>query len=95
MTATTHLTRAVSCLLVTAVSFSCPARAADGLESECQSEASLYEIPQEQRADYVAGCIASRGGYAVIEPAEQTSTEEYAQGTELPAVETAAEEFSQ
>ena len=95
MIATPHFTVAVSCLLVTALWFSSPGRAADSLDSECQSEATLYEIPQEQRADYVAGCIASRGGYTVTEPPEENPTEDYAEGAESPTGEPAAEEYPQ
>ncbi|MGD2074940.1 MAG: hypothetical protein PVI91_00460 [Gammaproteobacteria bacterium] len=47
------------------------------VESECQSEAALYEIPPEQRADYVAGCVTSRGGYLSTPPAEEHSASEY------------------
>jgi hypothetical protein len=95
MIATPHFTVAVSCLLVTAVWFNSPARAADSLDSECQSEATLYEIPQEQRADYVAGCIASRGGYAVMEAPEEPAPGEYTEGAELPTGEPAAEDYPQ
>jgi hypothetical protein len=95
MTGTTHFTLAVSCLLVTAAWFNSTVRAADSVESECQSEATLYEIPEEQRADYVAGCIASRGGYTAMEPAEETATEDSAEDAETPTGEPAAEEYSQ
>ena len=95
MIATPQFTVAVSCLLVTALWFSSPARAADSLDSECQSEATLYEIPQEQRADYVAGCIASRGGYTEMEPAEQTPVEDYAEDAEPPAADPTADDYPQ
>ena len=95
MIATPHFTGAVACLLVTAVWFNSPAQATDSLDSECQSEATLYEIPQEQRADYVAGCIASRGGYTVMEAPEESPTEEYAEGAELPTGDPAAEDYPQ
>jgi hypothetical protein len=95
MIATPHLRVAVSCLLATAVWINPPAQAADSVESECQSEAALYEIPDEQQTDYVAGCIASRGGYTVMEPAEQTPVEDYAEGAELPTGAPAAEDYSQ
>lgn len=95
MIATPHLNVAVSCVLVTALGFASPVQAAGGLEQECQSEAALYEIPQEQQADYVAGCIASRGGYTVMEPAEETPAEDYAQDAELPDAEPAADDYPQ
>lgn len=95
MIATPHLGFAVSCVLVTALGFASPAQAAGGLESECQNEAALYEIPDEQQADYVAGCIASRGGYTVTEPPEENPTEDYAEGAESPTGEPAAEEYPQ
>ena len=95
MTATPHLSFAVSCVLVTALGCSPPAQAAVGLENECQSEAALYEIPDEQQADYVAGCIASRGGYTVMEPAEETAAEDYADDAELPDADPAADDYPQ
>jgi hypothetical protein len=95
MIATPHLTVAVSCVLVTALGFNSPVQAAESLESECQSEAALYEIPDEQQADYVAGCIASRGGYTVTEPADETPAEDYAEDAELPAADPAADDYPQ
>jgi hypothetical protein len=95
MIATPHLGFAVSCVLVTALGFASPAQAAGGLESECQNEAALYEIPDEQQADYVAGCIASRGGYTEMEPAEQTPVEDYAEDAEPPAADPTADDYPQ
>jgi hypothetical protein len=37
------------------------------VESECRNEAEMYEIPDEQRADYVSGCVMSRGGSVAAE----------------------------
>jgi hypothetical protein len=95
MTATPHLSFAVSCVLVTALGLASPVQAAGGLEDECQSEAALYEIPAEQQADYVAGCIASRGGYTEMEPAEETPAEDYAEDAELPDAEPAVDDYPQ
>ena len=33
---------------------------------ECREEAKLYGVPQEQFAEYVDGCVLSRGGYPDI-----------------------------
>lgn len=99
MIAAPHFTVAVSCVLVTALGFNSPAQAAGDLESECRSEAALYEIPDEQQADYVAGCIASRGGYTEIEPAEETleetPAEDYAEDAEPPAAEPPEDDYPQ
>ena len=40
------------------------------VESECRNEAEMYEIPDEQRADYVSGCVMSRGGSVSAEAPE-------------------------
>ena len=95
MTATPYLSFAVSCVLVTALGCASPAQAAGGLEDECQSEAALYEIPDEQQADYVAGCIASRGGYTEMEPAEEATVGDYAEDAELPDADPAADDYPQ
>ncbi len=95
MIAAPHLTVAVSCVLVTALGFNSPAQAAGDLDSECRSEAALYEIPDEQQADYVAGCIASRGGYTVMEPAEETPAEDYAEDAEPPATDPPEDDYPQ
>jgi hypothetical protein len=47
-----------------------PVVAAADLERECRLEAEEYGIPGEQVEDYISGCIASRGGYA-MEPDEE------------------------
>lgn len=73
MTAHPHRACALACALFSVFCCSVSARAAESLQSECQSEATLYEIPEEQQADYVAGCIASRGGdYSIGEAGEDT-----------------------
>jgi len=39
--------------------------------AECRQEAEEYGIPPEQMEDYVTGCVLSRGGEYVQEPAVQ------------------------
>lgn len=95
MTASSHFTAAVAAVLVSALCCTAPARGADNLQSECQSEARLYEIPEEQQADYVAYCVASRGGYNVAEPADDTIAPDAADAAEPAGGETAAEEYTQ
>lgn len=95
MTAIPQFSVALASVLATALCCSAPARAADNLESECQSEARLYEIPEEQMADYVAGCVASRGGYSVTEPAEDTVAQDAGDAADPSSDETVVEEYTQ
>lgn len=57
-----------ACLVVTGL----PVLA--GVTEECRQEAQDYGIPSEQLEDYVTGCVASRGGDYVQDPAIQDYT---------------------
>lgn len=45
--------------------------------AECRQEAEEYGIPPEQMEDYVTGCVLSRGGEYVQEPAVQDTAQDY------------------
>ena len=79
MSRVTLLTAVLPALLIATLPPGVTGQEAAGLESECQSEAAMYEVPPEQRAEYVAGCIASRGGYPSVPSAEEDSASEYAE----------------
>ena len=44
------------------------------VDAECRQEAEEYGIPPEQLDDYVTGCVLSRGGNYVPEPAAEDYT---------------------
>ena len=44
-----------------------------GIEAECRKEAQDYEVVPEQRDDYIAGCIDSRGGVITPDNIEEDS----------------------
>jgi hypothetical protein len=44
------------------------------VDAECRQEAEDYGIPPEQLDDYITGCILSRGGNYVQEPAAEDYT---------------------
>jgi hypothetical protein len=69
-----------------------PVAAAD-LEQECRQEAEEYGISGEQVEDYVSGCIASRGGYAMETDVEAyiPPPEEYGAGWQEDAGEQSGE----
>ena len=45
-----------------------------GVDAECRQEAEDYGIPPEQLEEYVTGCVLSRGGSYVQEPAGEEYT---------------------
>lgn len=39
------------------------------VEAECRQESEDYGIPPEQQEDYITGCVLSRGGNYIPDPA--------------------------
>ncbi len=56
-----HTLRVVPCLLTATLLAAASPVLADPA-AECRQEAQNYAIPPEQEADYISGCILSRGG---------------------------------
>jgi len=54
------------------------------IDAECRQEAEDYGIPPEQLEEYVTGCVLSRGGDYVEDPAvqEYTAPQEDASGND-------------
>jgi hypothetical protein len=46
------------------------------LEGECRNEAEYYGIPPEQRDEYVAGCVLSKGGAPAMPAMEEQAIDE-------------------
>jgi hypothetical protein len=72
------------CLSVQVVSL--PANAADEqteILAQCRQEVADYGIPPEQEAEYVDGCVLSKGGY--LPSAQQDSDTAAGEAEGLPA----------
>jgi hypothetical protein len=60
-------------LILTSAAF---AQELGDLEGECRNEAEYYGIPPEQRDEYVAGCVLSRGGAPAMPAMEEQAIDE-------------------
>ena len=91
MSRTPYPSQAVYLLFSTAVLLSPAAVGSAALENECREEARLYEIAEEQQADYIAGCLASRGGATEPQPIEEEVSDAPADAAQTAGGEVASD----